>query len=442
MRKILLIGAGLSSSSLIRYLLEQSAINNWQLTVGDLSLELAQKKIGDYPNGKAICFDVNNAEQRKSEIKKADIVISMLPKHFHSIVALNCIEFKKNLVTPSYVSDDIKMLDRKARQAGVLLMNEIGVDPGLDHLSAMYNIDKIKEKGGELISFKSFTGGLIAPEFDNNPWRYKFTWNPRNVVMAGRGVAKFIENGQYKYIPYHQLFGRTEILSILNYGEFEGYANRDSVKYREIYGLHNIPTIYRGTLRRPEFCKAWNIFVQLGLTDDSYIIEDSETMTYQQFINSFLPDRSLESVKIKLCQYLDVAENSDEIEKLSWLDLFDDKKIGLKNATPAQILLHLLEQKWKLDPGDRDMIVMHHIFDYRLKNKNYQLTSSLVVIGEEQPYTAMANTVGLPVGIIVKLIINSKIKLTGVQIPTAKEVYEPALKDLEKFGICFVDEEK
>jgi len=442
MRNILIIGAGLSAPSLIKYLLDFSNSNVWKLTVADLTLEAAQKKIGNHPNGKAIRLDVQNSAQRRSEISNADMVISMLPAHFNAMLAADCIEFKKDLVTPSYVSDDMKRLDEKARQANVLLMNEIGVDPGLDHISAMQTIDKIKEKGGELLSFKSFTGGLVAPEFDNNPWGYKFTWNPRNVVLAGQGVAKFIEQGLYKYLPHHQLFRRLESLSIPGYGEFEGYANRDSIKYRELYGLHKIPTIYRGTLRRPGYCKAWDIFVQLGITDDSYSIEGSENLTYRQFIDSFLEFSAAESIESKLCRYLKINEDSIELEKLTWLGLFEDKKIGLKKATPAQILQHLLEEKWKFEPGDKDMIVMCHKFEYRLHNDIYQIKSYLVAIGEDQPYTAMANTVGLPLGIIVKLILNGNIKKKGVQIPISKDIYGPTLKELEQYKICFHDEEK
>jgi len=441
MKNILVIGAGFSASSLIKYLLENSDENGWKITVGDLSHDLASEKVGGRPRGNAVRFDVADAEQRRSGIEQADIVISMLPAHFNVIVAEDCVELKKDLVTPSYVSDEMKSLDGKARDAGVLLMNEIGLDPGLDHMSAMRTIDMIREKGGELLSFKSLCGGLIAPESDNNPWNYKFTWNPINVIRAGKGMAKFLENGERKYIPYQRLFERTEKMSIENYGDFEGYANRDSLKYIRIYGIEDISTIFRGTLRRPGFCRSWNVFVQLGMTDDTFIVENSQNMTYRQFVNSLLPYGGSESVEGMFCRCAGIDANSTDMKKFEWLGLFENEKIGLDNATPAQILQHLLEKKWKLDPGDRDMIVMRHEFDYRIDEKISRITSTLVVTGGEQPYTAMSDTVGLPLGIVVKLILDGTIRDKGVHIPISKEIYGPSLDELEQYGIRFNEEE-
>ena len=209
----------------------------------------------------------------------------MLPAAMHHLVAEKCIDLRKPMLTASYAADEIKALDDKAKKAGIPIYMELGLDPGIDHMSAMNVIDRIKESGDELTSFYSFTGGLVAPEYDNNPWNYKFTWNPRNVVMAGNGVSQFIHNGRYKYIPYHKLFDRLMSRKILQYGEFEVYANRDSLKYRSIYKIDDIPSMYRGTIRRPGFSKAWNVFVGLGMTEDNYIIEDSENMTYRQFDN-------------------------------------------------------------------------------------------------------------------------------------------------------------
>ena len=278
----------MSSSSLIRYCLQQAEKFNWQLRVCDQNIDLVRKKLGGHPRGVALNFDALNSEARRPEIEKSDLVISMLPARFHVDVAKDCIALQTNVITPSYVSPEMNALHEQAKSAGVLIMNEIGVDPGIDHMSACKIMDEIREKGAEITSFKSFCGGLIAPESDNNPWNYKFTWNPRNVVLAGQGTAAaFIKNNQYKYIPYNQLFERIDRIEIDGYGVFEGYANRNSLSYRPVYKLETIPTIYRGTLRREGFCKAWNVFVSLGMTDDSYIIDNSEEMSYREFTNSF-----------------------------------------------------------------------------------------------------------------------------------------------------------
>ncbi|MBC7438437.1 MAG: saccharopine dehydrogenase NADP-binding domain-containing protein, partial [Flavobacterium sp.] len=280
MRNILIIGAGRSASSLIKYLLDKSDQENLHLTIGDLSLSLAQQKTNNHQNATAIALDICDENQRKTEIQKADIVISMLPAHLHIEVAKDCIAFKKHLVTASYISDAMQALDEDAKANNLIFMSEVGLDPGIDHMSAMKIIDEIRAKGGKMILFESFCGGLVAPESDNNLWNYKFTWAPRNVVLAGQGgAAKFIQEGTYKYIPYHKLFRRTEFLEVEGYGKFEGYANRDSLKYRSIYGLEDVLTLYRGTIRRVGFSKAWNMFVQLGMTDDTYLIDNSETIS-------------------------------------------------------------------------------------------------------------------------------------------------------------------
>lgn len=441
MKEILFIGAGLSASSLIRYLLDNAEENGWRVIVGDLSHDLAREKVGGRPSGEAVRFDVTDAEERRSRIQRSDIVISMLPAHLHTMVAEDCVELRKDLVTPSYVSDEMKGLDERARDGGVLLMNEVGLDPGLDHMSAMRTIDMIREKGGVLSSFRSLCGGLIAPESDDNPWNYKFTWNPINVIRAGRGTAKFLENGQRKYVPYQRLFERIESLSIEGYGEFEGYANRDSLKYREIYGLDEIPTLFRGTLRREGFCRSWNVFVQLGMTEDGFVIEDSQEMTYRQFLDALLPEGGSESVEEKFCRVMGVEKDSPEMKKFEWLGLFEEKGIRIENGTPAQILQELLEEKWRLYPADKDMIVMRHEFDYGLDGREFRIQSSLVVIGGEQPYTAMSDTVGLPLGIVVKLMLDGTIREKGVHIPISKSVYAPVLDELEQYGIRFEEKE-
>ena len=442
MRKILIIGAGRSASSLIQYLLNKSVKENLHLVIGDLSLDLAQKKTNNHPNATAIALDIFDENQRKKAIQIADIVISMLPAHLHIEIAKDCVIYKKHLVTASYVSDAMKELDAAAKENNLIFMNEIGLDPGIDHMSAMKVIDEIKDKGGKMLLFESFCGGLVAPESDTNLWNYKFTWAPRNVVLAGQGgVAKFIQEGAYKYIPYCNLFRRTEFLDVEGYGRFEGYSNRDSLKYRSVYGLDDVLTLYRGTIRKVGFSKAWNMFVQLGMTDDSYVMENSEKMSYRTFVNSFLPYHPTDSVEIKTRLILKIDQDDIMWDKLLELDLFNpNKKVGLKNATPAQILEKILTDSWTLQPEDKDMIVMYHKFGYELNGKKEQIDSKMVCIGDDQTYTAMAKTVGLPVAMVTLLILNVKITTPGVQLPIRKEVYKPILKELEEYGVVFKEQ--
>jgi saccharopine dehydrogenase-like NADP-dependent oxidoreductase len=437
MKNILVLGAGLSTISLINYLLKHSESEDWFIHVGDMNEKMAQKKVNGHARAKAYKFDICNLAEYIDLIVQSDLVISMLPASFHPLVASACVEHNKNMITASYVSNEIKKLDSTLKEKKLLFMNELGVDPGIDHMSAMKIIDEIKAKGGELVSFKSRTGGLVAPEYDNNPWNYKFTWNPRNVVLAGQGTSMFIRNNKYKYIPYHKLFSRLEYTTIQDVGDFEIYPNRDSLKYRHTYELSDLPTMFRGTMRRPGFSAAWDVFVQLGITDDSFEIEDSEHMTYRQFINSFLKYDPGTAIEEKLSKYVGIEPEGEIMRKIRWLGLFDDQLIGLKSATPAQILQKKLVEKLSLDPEDKDMIVMEHVIEWELDEKLFETRSSLVVKGINQEETAMAITVGSPVAIAAKLVLNGTIKRTGVHIPVKPDMYLPILEELEKLGIQF-----
>ncbi len=440
MKNILVIGAGRSASSLIKYLLDHAAAENWNVTVGDVSMELVKQKTGNHPQARPLTFDINNEVQREQEIKRTDIVISMLPASMHMNVAKDCVRFKKHLVTASYVSKEMGELHDEAKSAGIILINENGLDPGIDHASAMKVIDEIHQQGGELISFKSYCGGLVAPESNDNPWGYKFSWNPRNVILAGQGTAQYIENGEYKYIPYNRLYTQTNTIEVKGLGSFDAYANRDSLSYRKVYGIENIPTMLRGTLRMEGYCKAWNVFVKLGLTDDTYKIEASDTLTYRNLVEAFLP-HSNQSTKEKLVALMGDEMDAEALSKIEWTGILSDEKIKLSNASPAQILQDLLERKWQLKEHDKDMIVMQHQFEYRNKNAEIKnITSSLIVKGEDQIYTAMAKTVGLPLAIVTKLILQGKISSRGVVIPTIKEIYQPLLQELETMGVTFVEE--
>lgn len=436
MKRILVLGAGRSSSALISYLLQQAAQNSFEVAVGDFSHEAALERVGTHPRGNAIAFDINNSATSEQEIAKADIVISLLPAHLHVRVAAICLTHKKHLLTASYVSDEMKELHGDAVKNALLFLNECGLDPGIDHMSAMQVMDRIRKEGGNITSFESFTGGLIAPETDpENPWRYKFTWNARNVVMAGQSTAKYLLNGSYKYIPYQQLFKRTTAVEVPGHGRYEGYANRDSLKYIDTYGLQGVKTMLRGTLRNEGFCSAWNAFVQLGCCEDTFLMEGANTLTHRSFLNSFLGGGTDAEVEQKICGVMGWEDGSREMQKMKWLGLFEEEKVGLERGTPAQLLEHILNKKWKLAPADKDMIVMWHRFGYELAGRQKEVQASLVVKGEDAVQTAMAKTVGLPLGIAALCLLRNHIAVRGVVLPTLPEIYEPVLADLKKIGI-------
>lgn len=439
MQHILVIGAGKSTGQLISYLTTKATSNQFTIIIADKELENAQKLIKNHTSTTAIKLDIFNQEERQKAIKDASIVISMLPARFHIEVARDCLAYGKSMVTASYISKEMQALDAEVKKKGLVFMNEIGLDPGIDHMSAMQVIDRIRDNGGKMLLFESFTGGLVAPESDTNLWNYKFTWNPRNVVLAGQGgAAEFIQEGSYKYIPYQRLFRRTEFLEIEGQGRFEAYANRNSLSYRSIYGLDDIPTLYRGTIRRVGFSRAWNLFVMLGMTDDSYQLQHTEAMSYRDFTNLFLPYSPTDSVELKLRHYLKIDQDDLLWDKLLELDLFNaTKTLRLTKGTPAQCLQRILEDQWTLQPEDKDMIVMYHKFGYEQDGKRKQIDATMVNIGEDQSETAMARTVGLPVGIATLRILNKQITTPGVQLPISKEVYTPILKELEEYGITF-----
>lgn len=442
MNTLLVLGAGRSSSSLIRYLLNQAGVLGWQIIVGDTSLNAAIEKVKDHPNGKAIHFDINNSDSDVA-FESADIVVSLLPASLHPLAAVRCLRHNKHLITASYVSDEMNGFHEEALSKGLLFLNECGLDPGIDHMSAMQVIDRIQSQGGSLISFESFTGGLIAQETDpENPWRYKFTWNPRNVVMAGQSTAKYLQNGVFKYIPYQQLFRRTTPISIPGVGEYEGYANRDSLKYIETYGLQNVSTMLRGTLRNKGFCEAWNILVQLGCCDDTYQMENISKMTHANFIDSFLDSSLGGDVANKLVAYFNLSPHSYALRCLEWSGFFSDELIGLEQGSAAQILEHILNKKWKLLPEDRDQVVMWHRFVFESAGEKKEIQSSLIATGSDSVYTAMAKTVGLPLGIAAKLLMQKQIKTRGVAIPVSQEFYDPILQELRAQGIILNEIEK
>jgi saccharopine dehydrogenase-like NADP-dependent oxidoreductase len=441
MKKILVLGAGLSSASLIQYLLKNARKENWEITVADSNLDAAKIRIGRNKAGKAITLDILDEYKRSSIVKKSNLVISLLPPSLHHLVAFNCIEARIPMITASYVSEEMKKLHPLALKAGVLLLNEIGLDPGIDHMSAMEMIHNVQKKGGKITSFESYCGGLVAPEFDNNPWHYKFTWNPRNVVLAGQNTAKYLENGLLKLIPPSRIFGQTKTIKVKGHGSFDAYANRDSLSYIDPYGISTAQTVLRGTLRAKGFCESWQQLVSLGLTDDSYELIQPETLTYRDWLCSLIPNANLQNLEDEICSFSNLKKSSKAYKNMIWLGLFEPKPIGLQKATPAQALQKLLQEKWMLEKGELDQIVMKHEIGYQIKGNQYLMEASLVVTGENQVQTAMAKTVGLPMGIAAKLILQGNIKSSGVQIPINKEIYQPILKELAKIGIAFIHSE-
>ncbi len=442
-KRIVLIGAGLSTQSLVPYLKDRLDSNGWYLRVLDRDLEVAQQRLnGENSSCSAGALDIQDQEALEQEVKGAHLVISMVPAHMHMNIANTALKFGAHLVTASYSTPEMQALNGAAQAAGLVFLNECGLDPGIDHMSAMKLLDQIRGEGGKVVLFESFTGGLLSPESESgNPWRYKFTWNPRNVVLAGQGGAvKFIQEGKYKYIPPHMVFRRTEFMDVEGFGRFEGIANRDSLKYREVYGLENVETLYRGTLRRPGYARAWDCFVKLGMTDDSYQIANTHLLSFREFTNLFLAYNPHDSVELKLKYYLGIPQDSDLMDKLVWAGLFSNQMFPFESGTPAQCLEYILRQVWTLKPEDRDLIVMYHKIGWERDGERFMVESSMGVEGESATKTAMAATVGLPLGIATRLILEGKIETTGVQLPMTAQWYNPILDELESdYGVKFFE---
>lgn len=436
MANILILGAGKSSVFLIDYLVKSAGKRGDRLFLADVSLDAAREKLGNQPHTLAVELNIHNERSREEMIKQADVVVSMLPPGLHPLIARDCIKYGKNFFSASYQSKEMKEMEGDIRAQNLFFLNECGLDPGLDHMSAMSIIDREKEKNNEILLFKSFCGGLLVPESNSNPWQYKFTWNPRNVVLAGQGVAGFVRNGYYKFIPYHMLFRRIEKLDFPELGIFEAYPNRDSLSYRSIYGLENIPTILRGTIRRVGFCKSWDVFVQLGMTDDSYQLDLPKGFTMRMFTDTFLPYNPGMRVEEKILSLLPFVDKAT-LEKIAWTGLFTDQPLQIRKGSPAAILQNILEEKWQMDPADKDLVLMQHLIEVREEEVVKQISSSLIVKGERQPRTAMAKTVGLPLAMAVEMFLEGRFRSRGLLLPTIREIYQPLLQKLQNEGIAF-----
>ena len=439
---ILVLGAGRSSSSLIAHLLGQADQEGWEIRVGDLSLEAAQSKVGDHARGHAFQLAADDVADRNARIAQADLVISMLPAFMHVEVAKVAIEAGVNVITPSYVSPEMKALDGAAREAGVLVLNELGLDPGIDHMSAMQVIDEIRAEGGRMLGFQSYCGGLVAPDSDDNPWHYKLSWNPRNVVLAGQGgTATFLDQGRVRVVPPHRTFQTLTSIEV-DGRPYDGYPNRDSLGYRELYGLAEVETLVRGTLRSAGFSQSWDLLVQLGMVRDDASLTWPQGVSWADWTRSFLPAEAEHGRDVREAVQRVTGATEEALDRLDWLGLFD-RAFGPANpaGSPAQIIEALVTDKWVLRPEDRDMIVMWHRFDYEMNGVRKARTSSLSLEGKDSVFTAMSDTVGLPMALAVKPLMAGTFGTTGVDVPMSKTYYDPLLKGLADLGIRFVETE-
>jgi saccharopine dehydrogenase (NADP+, L-glutamate forming) len=425
-KQILLFGAGKSATVLIDYLKKKSTENNWLLIVADNNLEIVQSKLGNHPNSKAIQINIENELERKQLVVNADIVISMMPPFLHYLIAIDCIEFSKNLLTASYTDAKIQALSNEINEKGLLFLCEMGLDPGIDHMSAMKLIHEIQSKNGKISSFKSHCGGLVAPENDDNPWHYKISWNPRNVVLAGKAGAIFKQNGQSFDIPYSEIFNSKEQVEIPGLSSLSFYPNRDSISYIDLYQLKDIQTFIRTTLRYPSFITGWKKMVDWFFTDETDLY-NTEGISIADFFESHfkkLGNPDLSDLQIlELFQFLGLQDHQT--------------KLPMKMGSSAEILQFILEYKLALKTGEKDMVVMFHEIEYHIGESFHRVESSLVTIGMDDQKTAMAKTVGLPLGIAAVLILEGKIQDQGLHIPIKPTIYEPILSELSKESIQF-----
>lgn len=435
MKNILLFGAGKSATSLIDYLLTNAPRQKWHITVADHDLSLIKSKTGKSYYATPSGLDIKDDAARQQLIGEADLVISLLPPHLHILVAKDCLNAKKHLLTASYIDPEVRALQPEIEKAGLLFMYEMGLDPGIDHMSAMKLIHSIEKKGGQIFSFKSYCGGLISPDSNDNPWQYKLSWNARNVVLAGSSGAVYKEKGKVKEVTHEQLFDHSKTIQVPGLGKLAFYPNRDSLGYMEAYKLGDLATFMRATLRFPDFCEGWNALIKLGLTDDSHKIDTSQ-LTYNNWATQRVKEQP-GAPEENMARHFGVSTKSKVIRQLKFLGLFNPEVINLGEQTNAGILQFLVENKLRMEPADKDMIVMMHEIEFERRNMATRMHSYMITQGEDNLRTAMAKSVGLPLGIMAKLLLQEKVALTGLHIPVMPEIYNPVLKELEEYDIRF-----
>ena len=440
MKTVLIAGAGKSSSSLIDYMLK-NARNEWKVVIMDADADLIHEKLHGHPKGEAAVIDIHNEEQRQKLVSNADIVISMMPHDLHIILAKDCLRFKKNLITASYVSDEMRAMHQEVKDAGLLFMCEMGLDPGIDHMSAMSLITGIQRISGVVTSFKSSCGGLIAPESDDNPWHYKISWNPKNIILAGMDGAVWLEGNKKQELAYHELFEHPKKIQVNDIGVLSAYLNRDSYKYMKLYELEEAKTFYRATLRHPAFVKGWDVMVRATLTSqkDNF---DADNTTFADWIAAKTGVENNGDLRANFKQKWQVDDK--EMKLFEWLRVFENRQINIHgSASSADILQSLLEERWKMKITDKDMVIMQHQIEYDRRGMHTKLTSTMIVKGDDRHSSAMSKTVGLPMAILAKKILMNEIKvdkIAGVQIPILPQIYVPVLKELKKNGIEFIEE--
>ena len=440
MQTILVAGAGKSSIYLIQYLLSHAPRNKWKVIVADGDAQAIAEKIGKNSFAEAAVIDITNAAQREPLVKRASIVVSLMPPNLHIHLAKDCLKHKKNLITSSYISDEMKAMDKAVKEAGLMFMCEMGLDPGIDHMTANKIIHGIHRVSGIITSFKSFCGGLVAPESDDNPWHYKFSWNPRNVITAGFGGAKYLSKGKHVDVPYEKMFEDNKKITVSGLGSLSYYPNRDSLKYLDTYEVPDVKTFLRATLRHPAFCKGWQALITLGLTDQEDV-SDTKGATYASWLKKKTGLTGHKTLQQHIAARLGIGETDKVVSMLQWLGLFDEKPIPAGKLSSADVLHGLLMDRWKMQPHDKDMVVMQHEIEYLHKGKKINLTSAMVLKGENSELSAMAKTVGLPIGILARLVMNKKINPpTGVLLPNMPAVYRPVLTELAHYGISFKEE--
>ncbi|MFN5224959.1 MAG: saccharopine dehydrogenase C-terminal domain-containing protein [Bacteroidota bacterium] len=426
---ILLLGAGKSAATLIGYLHTLVTSEQWLVTVADRDLSMVEEKIAPYPGLRARTVDLENPLERTQLISEAALVISLLPPSLQLTVAKDCLALGKHFLSASYTDPDLLPLAEEIKAKNLLFLMEMGLDPGIDHMSAMEMIHRIREGGGTIHSFASHCGGLVAPASDDNPWHYKFSWNPRNVILAGKAGAVFKQNSEITRLSYEQLFAFEQPVHIAGIGELATYPNRDSLAYIPIYGLEDAATFIRTTLRYPIFCRGWQLLIQLGCTrEDNHI--STEGLTHRDFFQLQLEQAGwrLQDIPSALMPLM---------ISIGWND---ETPLQCPSGSSAAILQCILEKRWALLPGDRDMIVMLHELTYQQGTKKMRLQAQLVVEGDDRLHTAMAKTVGLPLGIAAALIMKGVIKSRGLQIPIQPDIYQPVLTALHAKGIRFQEQ--
>jgi saccharopine dehydrogenase (NADP+, L-glutamate forming)/spermidine synthase len=438
MKRVLILGAGLVAKPLVRYLLDQP---DFEVVIATRTVSKAIKLIDSHPKGTAKTLNLKNEEGLRDEVKDADLVISMVPYAFHTLVARFCIEFKKHMVTTSYVSDEMKALDGEAKNAGILILNEIGVDPGIDHMEAMRIIHGVEAKGGEITGFTSYCGGLPAPEANTNPWGYKFSWSPIGVLLAGKNSAKYIKDGELVEIPSAELFDNYVIWPIEGLGNFEGYPNRDSVPYIDLYGIQSTKTMFRGTLRNIGWCSTLKKVADIGLLDKEE--KDWTGYTYESFMRSLMDNPEEPDIRKALAAFLDLKEDSEVLDRFEWLSLLSNEFVPVEKGGAIDILAARMIEKMSLAEGERDMILLQHTFEAAYpEGHGERITSTLIDYGIPHGDSAMSRTVGLPPAIGTKLILEGRIDKSGVYIPVEPDIYIPVLQELKALNIEFSEKKE